>query len=372
MNANQIQSLSQSTRLLSISTLSNLVLEQPADENQGKEIASDSTFNPILPLKFIEKIFDFALMAAVKPYLPIESTQQLLLFMNVNSMFYNKIKKILENNVTIYQQWNRDKTFINIMNRFPEKTVDSNSNEDEFPGKWCRKKYFEIKYAKKLTNDEFRYRMEYLFKKTQHIDIDCRLLKLNQRTQIIFNALLRKTDMKSFSFSMNKKSSLNIDEFIDKLVCILNNNKEINEIGRLCLRKIYLKNSHIKKLAKALSGKNIGKLLLSDNKFKPSCTEILTRHFKNIKVRSLHIEHNKLNDKNIENLTANFPEGLLKLYVAHNNISEDGINFLINKLRTSEIKKLSLGNNNFSENFKKSLKNTHILNSNNRHIFINV
>ncbi len=85
-----------------------------------------------------------------------------------------------------------------------------------------------------------------------------------------------------------RKIPTTTDELIDKIIKIINNNKEAR-IGSIALIQNEIKPMHLEKLLKALAGRTIHSILLSANAIGIEGAKLLVKHIKNINIFTLDV-----------------------------------------------------------------------------------
>ncbi len=331
MNLSQIQKLTQNTQLLSIQNVPNVSQELPANENSTDVALSRS--KPILPPDFWEIILNMAFDI----YVPIKSVHQLALFSMVDRNFCSIVRKIIDNNDIVKSQWNVDKNFFIKLKKHLKLEAEMKLRIPQNQLDWGHNSIGRIAGASRIwTTAQICYAIDYVFKKIQHINVSLDEM-YPATTLLVLDALSKKIDITFLSLTLNgvvKTRSISQDDFIDKIILILNN-KDLSDIYKLSLENNGISDNNMKKLAEALSGKNVFELSLANNGIGKAGARNLGSKLKNIKVTRLNLSHNMLDEKDLEYLLTRFPRKTQYLDLRFNYIEK--LSKVKNQLKQSGI-----------------------------------
>ncbi len=316
--------------------------------SESEEGISTSTPAPNLPPEVVYKIISYL----IQPYEPIKSAAQLYCLSIVNISFYLGLKLFLKSKYYKQSEHHNaicnDISFLKKLKDF-EKSIDKSLLKDE------KTKRSDCRFLiHNITNNfniiQIHYGIQSILNRTQHIGID--LSRGNIRKCLIMLDLLsQKTDIQSLSIIANSFFSSNLELFIKKLSKILNKNKRLSVIRHLSLKNSNINNdSAMRQIGSALEGKTIIKLNLSKNVIGKNSAIYFSNYLKHIKIHTLDISSNQIDDIGLLNIIYTLPKELKHLNISHNNIGPSGMHFLLQKLRKekTEVEFIWLAGNNLT------------------------
>ncbi len=228
-----------------------------------------------LPWPLMGKIFEYAVM----PLILSSSQKCLLALMLLDRRSLAEVNRMLVINPVMKSEW-----IENQMRR-------------------CNDRIKIFSNRGNLSHGNVQRDLEIRLARLQHISIDFSRIKYNMIFKILY-ALSKKTNIKSFSIFADGSFCKRPDKLINAISLILKNNKELINIQYMSLCKNNLNANHIKKLAEALSGREIDLLALDENPIGEEGKAILVRCLQNRTVHTLQINATKWSGTDVANFAA--------------------------------------------------------------------
>lgn len=323
---------------------------------------SKSTFNK-LPIELIDTILEHI----AKPYIPIESTQQLFSCMRINKLFLDRVKKILKDK-KIFSAWNRDKEFINGFKELHGSSYIKYTNKAR-QTKWCKNKLNAMRKDDSLHQNQMVYGFKRVIEKVRHIELSLLYIKHAGRNAI-FDSLLKRSNIKSLNLYIGYEDNLPKKRYVETIAKILNKNQKLVDISSLSFDKNTLNIEDIDPLMQALLNKKVHRLHFNGVIINKETVKIFAKHLKKLDINFLSIDSAGLGNEGAKYLVENLPKNLKTLSLNNNNIDATATKYIFNKLKDTKIEYIYFSNNNLSgfqaNDFKKiasfsSIREVHLM-----------
>ncbi len=297
---------------------------------------------PPLPPELIEKILYYF----ATPYESIKSIHNLYALRFINKAFYESVidffkklpfefLKCAEKDISLLKNIKRLEDDMN--NETRHKNIKANIK--------IRIKLL-IKYANRTYEgyelDKIGYYYYYVWgislKNSKNFYIDFHKKGVDASLGVL-HLLECKKNIQNLCIIADSTFACNISMFFDKLKVILDNNKNLSNINYLSLKRSNIHSSSaIDNLIKALSGRKINTLNLSENRVRDKYAPDLAKFLQLTKIYNLHLRKIGISDEGIPYIIDSLPKDLKYLNLSDNDIKSEGANLLFNKLKLSKTK----------------------------------
>ncbi len=315
-----------------------------------------------------------------KPYVFIKTTHELALCMTINYASYKQIQWLVKYDPIIKPEWDKDKLFLTKLESLLQSDIDILSASAQVQMKWCFEKIFAIAEDSTFTDNQMQFGIERIIKQVQHLRLPLLLLNPDQENKIgdiVFDSLLKRTNIKSFSLSVD---DYNPSKFMRKFLKVLNNNSELSYVPDLALESHRLSLEEMESLMQALADKNIDYFELGRTPNRPyksgeeyelyeeyesykdysleekGALSILSKYLKDIKIKYLIADDSDLCQPSVLNILKNLPAGVETISLRENHFCKETIELIFEALQDTEVYSLDLSNNSLDNYDAKHLK----------------
>ncbi len=319
------------------------------EENEARISTPSLFFFPEL----IEKILHFL----ITPYEPIKSILNLYAAQRINIIFFDSVVNFLKSPKFNSLKLAENNIFFLKNIKKLENDINEVINHREMEYNIKKYQYFIQKFAQlRYSWDEIDYRWNFMLKRSKNVCINFCKNKMHVSLDAL-EILSKRTNIENLSIIADITFSVNISVFLKNFKFIVNNNKNISKINYLSLQKSNINNSSaIQILGENLSGIAIVTLNLSHNnrisdKYAPSLAECI----KTLKIDNLHLRGIGISSEGLQHILNALPKDLKYLDISYNYIEPRGMDFLLDKLRSSKIECVDLSENRllkYSSNLK--------------------
>ncbi len=309
------------------------------------------------------ELVDIILKYITKNYISIESTKQLLLLMQINHTFFNRVKIILKD-ADVAFAFEKDKNFIKSVKKLLKYNRLIKYKGQAEQSKWCKSNLSTIAENYALHQNQIVYGFKKALQNVQHIKLNLSPIKNYTNREAIFTYLSQRKNLKSLDLYIGYENSIFEKRYAEMLAKVLNNNPKLVDIPYLGFGKNTLDIKNIDILMQALLQKNIGLLSFNKIPIKKENAEIFAKYLKNLNISYLSVESAGLGNEEVQYLIKNLPKNIKSLSLINNNFDKDTAKFIFENLQYTKIEYVYLSNNNLSglqpHDLQQNLENSRI------------